>query len=791
METLQPSEVLQTDTDAHSPQLDPAAPTVDQKLTPEAMSAVPTAPLPEPVAIPPQVSGIGNVQDETLSESPAVVGEIVELGAPQGQAAQVMSCGLEEGPATIASEPASPTIAHGSVEDSTEEPAPLSETASITIPESEPSCDVPNACDNAELLSRAPGIDIDMERQPSPAATDTAQGLQVAETAPAAAASAPVEYPSASAPQESTAEPPAVPASPPPASDGGIRILWDDSSGKRIDASSSVGMLGRWLKRSGEEDSQAPAKQESAHEMAATPTDARREIAASAVDVLFDRPSAPRPTSVEEPVAQPKLRKPMGRRAASRVRMAATLLLTTCFSTTRSVVLSLVALVALAVACTAVVIGAAGLTWVVIEERANTSFQNMTSVPQRSLQDATKNGYFLLLGFNGPTNQDPLLTGFERKVDESDAEFARWCLGGEGNAAAMRQGASADVVTKWFQTVDPAKQIKAEAASVKSWTAQADVSMTRYRQWLKLPFEDWGYGEGASPNCSLILYAHRLYVAEGFAQDQDMGVERLEADLGAWRAVLGHAKSLPVKMLASTAMNDDVAVISGLLLRPDLDERLLGRLTKMARPLDQVEQSMRWPMQSQFIQATKALDQTLKQDKSESRSLYASLAAAMPLPKQRRFNDYAEYYEAAGKVASEGRYSNLPKRAQFVRSPAEGPADYFLNPIENIIGVEPLPAWETYGGRVLETDARLRLAGLQAWLRRTPPEQDLLTRIAKAGQSLYDPFTGLPMLVNLKRGLFYSVGQDLKDNDAFAPGDVVAQIPLMAGQEIKRNSKAK
>jgi hypothetical protein len=83
------------------------------------------------------------------------------------------------------------------------------------------------------------------------------------------------------------------------------------------------------------------------------------------------------------------------------------------------------------------------------------------------------------------------------------------------------------------------------------------------------------------------------------------------------------------------------------------------------------------------------------------------------------------------------------------------------------------------------------LAGLQAWLRRTPPEQDLLTRIAKAGQSLYDPFTGLPMLVNLKRGLFYSVGQDLKDNDASAPGDVVAQIPLMAGQEIKRNSKAK
>jgi len=85
-----------------------------------------------------------------------------------------------------------------------------------------------------------------------------------------------------------------------------------------------------------------------------------------------------------------------------------------------------------------------------------------------------------------------------------------------------------------------------------------------------------------------------------------------------------------------------------------------------------------------------------------------------------------------------------------------------------------------FAGRVLETEARFRLTSLQAWLRRTSPEQDLLTRVAKAGQGLYDPFTGYPMLVNMKKGVFYSVGRDMKDNEAQGRFDIVAQIPPTA-----------
>jgi hypothetical protein len=74
----------------------------------------------------------------------------------------------------------------------------------------------------------------------------------------------------------------------------------------------------------------------------------------------------------------------------------------------------------------------------------------------------------------------------------------------------------------------------------------------------------------------------------------------------------------------------------------------------------------------------------------------------------------------------------------------------------------------------------LRLASLQACCAGTPSDQDLLTRLAKAGQGVYDPFTGLPMLVNLKKGVLYSVGPDLRTMRAHERLDLVAKIPSVA-----------
>jgi len=269
-------------------------------------------------------------------------------------------------------------------------------------------------------------------------------------------------------------------------------------------------------------------------------------------------------------------------------------------------------------------------------------------------------------------------------------------------------------------------------------------------------------------------------VAEGFAlgRPADAGTHRLQDDMEAWRTVLGQAKTLPVKMLAVQAIQDDLAVASGLLAQPDFDNQSLPVLTSLLRPLDQVESSMRWPMQSELAAAGPATDAQLKEDRGDEMPWHVMMAKWLPLPKQRRLNEYAAYYDASSKAAGEGRYGAMPKRTAYVKNPPATVMDYLTNPIENIVGLKPLSSWDRYNGLVIDTDARLRLASVQAWLRRGSQEGELVTRIAKAGQRFYDPYTGLPMLVNLKRGAIYSVGHDGKDQDADPQQDVVVSIPL-------------
>lgn len=509
------------------------------------------------------------------------------------------------------------------------------------------------------------------------------------------------------------------------------------------------------------------------------PTASAPSTAESAVDVLFQSSGRHTRTQTTEQTAAPKPRPRLSAKLA-RVRIGLSVFIGSCFSTTRALVMSIVGLAVLSVAIVAMAIGAVGLTWLVMEEKPSPAFQSLTTPPQRAMMDSGKNGYLLLLGFEADPTADPVQAGYERKPDRKDGEMAAVCQGGdEGMTGANQKNAFASVAQGWYRSADPAGQFKTQADSLKGWMSQTNMSIGRYRQWLKMPFEDWGHGQAVTPPCAAILFAHRLHVAEGFSQgaSTEGGVERLEGDMEAWRTTLGQAKTLPVKMMALQAINDDIAVASGLLVKPDFDGKALPRITKMLRPLDPVESSMRWPMQSQLVLATKSYEAQLDADRGEDVPFHVSVASMLPLPKQRRFNDYAEYYESSYKAAGEGRYGAMPKRSTYIKYPANGVMDYLTNPTENIIGIDPLPAWDHYNGLVIDTDARLRLASLQAWLRRGPQDADLLARIAKAGQRFYDPYTGLPMLVNLRRGVMYSVGHDGKDQDADPQQDVVVSIP--------------
>lgn len=511
----------------------------------------------------------------------------------------------------------------------------------------------------------------------------------------------------------------------------------------------------------------------------------------SAVDVLFtstasrvQRSTQERPLSL---IPRPRL---MAR--VARVRQGFSIFIGSCFSTTRAMVISLVVLV---VACAGAVVAgvaAVGLSWLVMEEPPSSTYQNLAVTPARTINDPSKNGYFLLLGFDVPGMRDAVQAGYERKVDEHDRAAAAACLSGDtGQGDASAAGASAAVLRGWFASANPLEQMKGKGESLRMWAAEQSVAVGRYQQWLKMSFDDWGYGQVLSPNCAQILHIHRLYLGEGFSQDFPTGIERLEADMGAWRAALAQSKTLMVKMLAAAAIQDDVALASSLLVRSDLDETTLGRLGKIVRPLDQVEQSLRWPMQSHLVWASKDVAASIKHGKAEL-PLHVSLLAAMSLPIQRRANAYAEYYEAANKSVAEGRYTNLPKLATFVRTQGTSLLDYLANPIEHILGIEPMPTWDPYVGRIVEADARLRLASLQLWIRRGPQEGELLARLAKAGQAHFDPFTGLPMLVNQQKGLLYSVGMDGKDQDGDPVRDVVARVPQVqsGGGHSKRTTLA-
>ena len=150
----------------------------------------------------------------------------------------------------------------------------------------------------------------------------------------------------------------------------------------------------------------------------------------------------------------------------------------------------------------------------------------------------------------------------------------------------------------------------------------------------------------------------------------------------------------------------------------------------------------------------------------------------MPLPDQRILNNYADYYEDLIKSVETARtMPTLPSSYVHIRTPAAGMLDYLLNPVNNLLEVSPGPAWEHPVGRIRETDALLRLISLQASIRRGVADGDVRTRVAKAGQNFYDPFTGYPMLINPANNRLYSVGANGKDDDADPQKDVSVRIP--------------
>jgi hypothetical protein len=432
--------------------------------------------------------------------------------------------------------------------------------------------------------------------------------------------------------------------------------------------------------------------------------------------------------------------------------------------TTTNVFTKLILFVLLAIAAWGVlIIGGAASLWFGFEQKPSEVFQRLIGVsPPKTIEDWKNNGYILLIGFGASSSMDPMQAGYNRWLS-ANTESIQGCLDRIAKGQLVARVASPiQKPADWFKSPDPSAQFVAEGAQVKETIDPEGHLVSRYRRWLNLPFEDWGFNYLGSPDCGQILAVHRLYLAEGFTQSVSAGLDRLEIDLTAWRKVLAQARTLSTKAMAADGIGDDLAVMSGLLNHPTIENKVVQRMMRMARPLDPEERSLRWPMQNEFALAVKRMDSRVRPLANTDPSL-AVAVAKMPLPKQRTLNTYAAYYDALIK-ASGSPHSSTPKLYDFANTPSRTWLDYGFNPIDNLIVADPTLDWDAITGTIMETDARLRLVGLQARLRTPSQDSSLVTRIAQAGPGFYDPFTELPMLVNATRGVLYSVGMDHKDD---------------------------
>ena len=485
--------------------------------------------------------------------------------------------------------------------------------------------------------------------------------------------------------------------------------------------------------------------------------------------------SASFPEAASKPKRRPS-RPKVGRAISTWVAIRVSIVSRKVCALTNSVTKLTVFLCVTAISMVLLLFGATAAGWLFLEQKPSDQFTalNHVSMP-KALDDPKHNGYILMLGMDADGSVDAAQAGYDRWLGtRNESDEGCYSLTGSGEPV-LQVPIGMQTPAGWMRSSDPVMQFSAEAGRIKGQIDPHGILLSRYKQWLGLPFEDWGFGNSNVPHCGLFLGVHRLYLAEGFVPSVNAGLERLEADLTAWRNVLSKATTLSTKVMAVEGINDDVAIMAGLLTRPSLDNKVLQRIIRLAKPLQEEERALRWPMHHEFRQTVKQMDARLR-PRGEDQPVTALIVARMPVPKQRVLNGYAAYYDALLKIEGTPK-APPPIFYDFAHVPVQSGADYIVNPIDNLIGAEPIVNWDAARGMILEADARLRLAGLITRLR-SGNGSNMASLVAQAGHTFYDPFTELPMLMNPAERTVYSVGKNRKDDGGNPASDVTLKFLL-------------
>lgn len=435
-----------------------------------------------------------------------------------------------------------------------------------------------------------------------------------------------------------------------------------------------------------------------------------------------------------------------------------------------------------------------GLIWSAKSDKPSEAFVRLSTPPTRTIERPLDNGYFLLLGMAASSGTNPVQTGYDIWLEAGARQTEqRFDLDKPGRTELRLPVAFDRVVPEWH-TEDPLFEFQHKEASFRSSAPLYAPLVARYEQWLRMRFEDWGYGRLGSPRIEELLAAHRLFVATGFADQVKTGLDRLTLDIAKWRTVLREARTLPIKMLATVMIDDDVELLSRMLSQTTVDKHVLAQGLNLLQPLTAIEYSLRWPIQNEFMTGYQHSRRDTvtgsRQPESDAPEL-ATVTTLAHLPPdafqkivhpqthtglwltsngQRTWDAYASFYDATIKTA-DSIHSPLPRLRDIAKQSQRTFLERLADPMEFD------PQWEPFSQRVVETDARLRLVSLQILMRKPTASATIPVRLAEVGSMYFDPFTGLPMLWSPTQKKLYSTGKDRLDDGGDVNFDISVPLP--------------
>jgi len=437
-----------------------------------------------------------------------------------------------------------------------------------------------------------------------------------------------------------------------------------------------------------------------------------------------------------------------------------------------------------------------GLVWSAKKDMPSEKFVKLATPPVRNIERPLDNGYFLLLGMAAASGTDPVQTGYDIWCETQAQPTERGYDFDKPGRTELRLPVAYDRVVPEWHAADPLSEFQNNEASLRSSAPLYAALTARYEQFLRMQFEDWGYGQTGAPHIEELMGAHRLFIAIGFSERVGIGLDRLTLDIAKWRSALREARTLPIKILATVMIEDDVALLSRMLSHNTVDKHVLTQGLHLLQPLTPIEYSLRWPIQNEFMMGYQRSRAELAHSPrlpETSTHVQATIASLAHLPSdafqkvahprsltefgfgfvssgQRTWEAYSNYYDATIKAA-ETIHSPLPRLQNIAKQSQRTFLERLTDPMEFE------PQWEPFSQRLVETDARLRLVSLQILMRKPTAIATIPTRLAEVGSMYFDPFTGLPMLWSPTQQKLYSAGKDRLDDGGDPSFDISVPLP--------------